>query len=66
AVVGSGPAPGSVAPGRTLPAVVGSGPAEGSRPADRALPARGGSGTWMWIESSAEARGEVQDNWDDD
>ncbi len=66
AVAGDGPAPGYVAPGETLPAVVGSGPAEGSRPADRALPARGGSGTWMWIGSSAEARGDVADNWDDD
>jgi hypothetical protein len=66
AIVGDGPAPGARPPGVVLPAVVGSGPAEGSRPADRELPARGGSGTWMWISGSAEGRGEVPDDWNDD
>lgn len=67
AVVGDGPAEGYRPPGRTLPAVVGDGPAPGARPAGVALPARGSMGRdWMWISGSAEARGEVPDDLDDD
>jgi hypothetical protein len=63
AVVGDGPAPGSVPADETLPAVVGEGPAAGSVEADITLPARAGSPEggqgWTWINGSAEARGEV-------
>jgi hypothetical protein len=66
AVVGDGPAPGSVPADETLPAVVGDGPAAGSVEADITLPARAGQPTegqgWTWIGGSAEARGEVPED----